>query len=89
MGFRAHQLRLRPPTGAALRFDGKVIVSEIAGSESFVHLECSGGRWVALAPGVHRLEPGTAISAHVDPAAVFVFDSVGNLAHAPACLSAA
>lgn len=89
LGFRAYQLGLRAPAGAGLHFDGKVIVSEIAGSESFVHLECSGGRWVALAPGVHRLEPGTPISASIDPAAVFVFDSAGRLAHAPAFLSAA
>ena len=89
LGFRAHQLELRASAAPRLHFDGTVIVSEIAGSESFVHVECSGGRWVALAPGVHRLEPGAAISASIDPTTVFVFDAGGRLAHAPAFLSAA
>lgn len=89
VGFRAHHLHLRVPAGPSLRFDGRVIVAEIAGSESFVHVECAGARWVALAPGVHDLEPGATISVHVDPTTVFVFDSNGRLAHAPAFLSAA
>lgn len=89
VGFRAHHLALGGGSDAALRFDATVIVSEIAGSESFVHLECADTRWVALAPGVHELEPGTPVSVHVDPATVFVFDTDGRLAHAPAFLSAA
>ena len=64
-------------------------VAEITGSESFVHVECNGLRWVALAPGVHELEPGAPISVYVDPLTVFVFDPDGGLAHAPAFLSAA
>ena len=89
LGFRAHQLELRPPSRSSLRFEGTVLGVEIAGSESFVHVECAGQRWVALVPGVHRSEPGGAISVHIDPAAVFVFDSGGGLAHAPAFLAAA
>lgn len=89
VGFRAHHLVLRAAAGSSLRFDGKVIVAEIAGSESFVHVECAGARWVALAPGVHELEPGATISVHVDQTKVFIFDSGGRLAHAPAFLSAA
>ena len=64
-------------------------VAEITGSESFVHVECAGTRWVALAPGVQELEPGAPITVHVDPTTVFVFDPGGGLAHAPAFLSAA
>lgn len=89
LGFRAHHLALRAGTGSSLRFDGTVTVAEITGSESFVHVVCNGLRWVALAPGVHDLEPGASITVHVDPATVFVFDPAGGLAHAPAFLSAA
>jgi glycerol transport system ATP-binding protein len=88
VGFRAHHLGLGA-AGPGLRFDGTVIVAEIAGSESFVHVECAGSRWVALVPGVHELEPGATISVHVDLTTVFVFDPDGRLAHAPAFLSAA
>ncbi|TCR68432.1 ABC transporter ATP-binding protein [Bosea sp. BK604] len=89
LGFRAHQLALRPGAGASLGFDGTVTVAEITGSESYVHVEVAGSRWVALVPGVQELEPGAAVRVHVDPAAVFVFGPDGELAHAPAFLSAA
>ncbi len=89
LGFRAHQLTLEPPAGASLRFDAVVTVAEITGSESFVHVEAAGQRWVALVPGVRELEPGAAIDVHVDPVTVFVFAPDGTLAQAPALLSAA
>lgn len=89
LGFRAHQLTLRPPAGPSLAFDGTVTVAEITGSESFVHAEVTGLRWVALVPGVQELEPGAAVTLHVDPGSVFVFGPDGGLAHAPAFLSAA
>ncbi|KFC71649.1 ATPase component of ABC-type sugar transporter [Bosea sp. LC85] len=89
LGFRAHQLTLHRSAGPSLTFDGTVTVAEITGSESFVHVEATGSRWVALVPGVQELEPGAAVTVHVDPAGVFVFDPAGRLAHAPAFLSAA
>lgn len=89
LGFRAHQLTLHPRSAASLSFGGTVTVAEITGSESYVHVEIAGSRWVALVPGVQELEPGAAVTVHVDPAAVFVFAPDGGLAHAPAYLSAA
>ncbi|GGC49548.1 ABC transporter ATP-binding protein [Chelatococcus reniformis] len=89
LGFRAHQLALRAGPAPSLAFAGTVTVAEITGSESYVHVECAGLRWVALVPGVQELEPGAAITVHVDPAHVFVFASDDRLAHAPAVRTAA
>lgn len=89
LGFRAHHLTLRPQSAESLSFAATVTVSEITGSESFIHLACGADDWVALASGVHELEPGAQVTVHVDPASVFVFAPDGALAHAPSFLAAA
>ena len=89
LGFRAHHLALKPVSPASLSFEATVTVSEITGSESFIHVVCGQADWVALVQGVHELAPGSAVTVHVDPARVFVFEADGALAHAPAFLSAA
>ena len=67
----------------AIRLPGTVAVTEITGSESFVHVEYAGLRFVALTAGVHEVEPGAAIDTFVDPARLFVFAADGRLAAAP------
>ena len=57
-------------------------VAEITGSETFVHLDAGEHRFVALVPGVRRLEPGTAVTAYLDPRRVFLFDADGRFAAA-------
>ena len=42
-------------------------MTEITGSESFVHLERDGASWVALLHGVHDFEPGQQLEALLDP----------------------
>jgi glycerol transport system ATP-binding protein len=81
-GFRAHHLSLDPIGGEAFALDATVSVAEITGSESFVHLDVGERRFVALSPGVRRLEPGSAVIAYLDPARLFLFDEAGRLAAA-------
>jgi glycerol transport system ATP-binding protein len=84
LGFRAHQLSLDPLSDNALRIPATVRVSEITGAESYVHIVAANHAFVALAPGVRRLEPDQAITAWVDPQNAFLFDNHGKLAAAPA-----
>jgi glycerol transport system ATP-binding protein len=87
-GFRAHHLSLDPPLGQALALAATVSVSEITGSESFVHLDVGENRFVALVPGVRRLEPGASVTAFLDPERILLFDASGKLAAAPVPLAA-
>ncbi|HEV2560261.1 MAG TPA: ABC transporter ATP-binding protein [Microvirga sp.] len=80
VGFRAHHLSLDPAASEAIALDAVVSVAEITGSESFVHLDVGEHRFVALTPGVRRLEPGSAVRASLDPSRVFLFDESGRLA---------
>ncbi len=78
VGFRAEHLVLGPPPPGALGFDGTVSVTEITGSESFVHVDVGPDRWVALVRGVVDLPPGQPVRLHVNPAHVMAFDAAGR-----------
>jgi glycerol transport system ATP-binding protein len=83
VGFRAHHLGLEPAGRQdAIALPATVSVAEITGSESFVHLDAGGQRFVALVPGVKRLEPGSPVTAFLDPRHLFLFDETGRLAAA-------
>ena len=82
MGFRADALALGAGAEGRLTFPGEVAVTEISGSESFVHVDVGQGVWVSLASGVRDLARGEKIAVSVDPAHAFVFDAAGRLASA-------
>ncbi|MDH2354928.1 ABC transporter ATP-binding protein [Bradyrhizobium sp. SSUT18] len=84
VGFRAHQLALANGQADRHAFHATVTVTEITGSESFVHLTRDGSNWVAVLHGVHEFEPGQTIDAVLDPTDVFVFDAADRLVAAPA-----
>ncbi|GHC53181.1 ABC transporter ATP-binding protein [Neogemmobacter tilapiae] len=79
-GFRANHLSLHGP---GLPFACKVKVTEITGSESFLHLDHQGEPWVGLVHGVQDMPPGMDVTVHLDPAYIYLFDTEGRLA-APA-----
>jgi glycerol transport system ATP-binding protein len=88
-GFRANHLTLEHATAASLGFDAQVIVTEITGSESFLHLTHGPDRWVGLVHGVHDLAPGTQARVWLDPAHVYIFGQGGRLvAPAPYAMAA-
>jgi glycerol transport system ATP-binding protein len=79
IGVRAHQVTI----GATYHFPARVVLTEITGSESFVHLATGTANWMVVLPGVHDLTPDTRLDASVDPANCFVFDHAGALVAAP------
>jgi glycerol transport system ATP-binding protein len=83
VGFRAHQLELASGIAGRHAFSATVTVTEITGSESFVHLTRDGQNWVAVLQGVHEYPPGHVLDAALDPDNVFVFDPAGRLVAAP------
>jgi glycerol transport system ATP-binding protein len=82
-GFRAHQLEVAAGIAGRHAFHATVTVTEITGSESFVHLNRDRSNWVAVLHGVHEYEPGYVLDAALDPDNVFVFDAADRLVAAP------
>ena len=87
-GFRANHVRIDRPAAEAMEFRATVLGTEITGSETFLHLDHHGERWVGLVPGVRSLEPGEAVPVWLDPAHVYVFRDDGALV-APAAYAKA
>jgi glycerol transport system ATP-binding protein len=86
VGFRAHQLEVANGIAGRHAFSATVTVTEITGSESFVHLSRDASNWVAVLQGVHEFEPGHVLDAVLDPNNVFVFDPAGRLVAAPGAI---
>ena len=78
LAFRADAARIGPPASGALSFAGTVAVTELSGSESFVHADVGAGVWVCLVEGVHDWAQGQTVTVNVDPARVFAFDLRGE-----------
>jgi len=88
-GFRANHLCLDQVEGHYLTFGVEVAVSEITGSESFVHVTHDTDKWVALVHGVHEPDIGTHIDVHVNPNNLYIFDEQEQLVAAPEFAAAA
>jgi glycerol transport system ATP-binding protein len=82
-GFRPDRLRLRAAAPDCLSFRATVAITEITGSESFVHVDHGPHRWVALAHGVFEPKVGAEGALFVSPSQLFLFDAAGRLAAAP------
>jgi len=82
VGVRASALRVtQRPNDVVL--PGRVELAEISGSDTFVHVDTAVGELVAQLTGVHVFTLGAPITLYLDPAAVHVFDSAGDLLVAP------
>jgi glycerol transport system ATP-binding protein len=89
IGFRPDHLHLVRPGAEAFSITARVVMTEITGSESFVHVDFAGERWVALAHGIHDLAIGQPVDLYLDAERFFVFAANGALAAAPGMRQAA
>ncbi|MEI7932351.1 MAG: ABC transporter ATP-binding protein [Alphaproteobacteria bacterium] len=78
LGVRPHHLALAAQGKASAGLGATVSVTEITGSESFVHFPFGGSDWVMLTPGVHEFQPGEAIMVFLDPSRMMVFSADGQ-----------
>lgn len=77
MAFRADAVSVGARPAHAMDFAGRVSVSEINGSETFVHVVVGDTTWVSLVPGVYAGQPGDAVEVHIDLDGIFLFDATG------------
>lgn len=73
LGFRPHQLGLMRQSKTDVEITGQVTLTEITGSESFIHVDALGERWTALAHGIHAPAVGSDIKLYLNPSELFVF----------------
>lgn len=78
-GFRPNHLEITQHVADAVPFKTTLTVTELTGSETFVHLDHHGERWVGLVHGVHDLSLGADLTVWLDPRHVYIFGEDGKL----------
>ncbi len=84
IAFQPHHLFLEATSADSIKVKAKVAVTELTGSESYIHLDIAGGiRWVLLAKGIHNLDVGESVEIFLDPVCFYVFDHSEKLVVKP------
>lgn len=78
IGLQPHHLSLVRQSVEAVEVRVRVEVTEISGSESFIHVSFADVRWVILTPGVHDLGADETVQMYIDPRQLLVFDQHGR-----------
>ena len=82
IGLRASALRVTARPGD-IALPGTVELAEIAGSDTFVHVDTAAGELIAQLTGVHYFDLGAALTLYLDPAQVYLFGADGLLLQSP------
>ncbi|MDV4182818.1 ABC transporter ATP-binding protein [Rhizobium brockwellii] len=78
IAFHPHHLAPTAQTADSARLTARTQISEITGSESFVHLQFADTRWVMLAHGIHNIDPDTDLSVFIDTRHLMAFGADGR-----------
>lgn len=82
-GIRCNHLFLKPSSSDDLAIRAIVELSEINGSETFIHVNHENFRLVVQNDGVHQFKINSEILIYVNPGHFFVYDTQGNLVASP------
>jgi glycerol transport system ATP-binding protein len=66
LGIRPHHVTPLPSDASSGELEGRVLVTELSGSESVIHLDVDGSTWVSQSHGIHPFEVGTHARLHVE-----------------------
>ncbi len=79
VAIRPHHVTPMAMTSNDVAIEGKVLVTELSGSESSAHFEMGEDGWVSLSHGVHPYRVGEAHRFFMDASKAFYFASDGEL----------
>ena len=66
IGIRPHHISPDPHGAAIGSFEGRVLVTELSGSESIIHVDVGGRTWVCQSHGIHPFKVGETARLHAD-----------------------
>jgi len=79
VGVRPHYVTPHRLDEHAVRLDGRVMVTELSGSESVAHFDMNGRVWVAQSHGVHPYKVGQLQDFFIDVEGCLYFEADGRL----------
>jgi glycerol transport system ATP-binding protein len=74
IGIRPHHISPIERRKGAAEIEGKVLITELSGSESAVHFDLNGHTWVSQSHGIHPFKVGSTAKLYVDMEHTFFFD---------------
>jgi glycerol transport system ATP-binding protein len=80
IGIRPHHITPGPPKKSSVAIKGRVLITELSGSESVIHFDMNGQTWVSQSHGIHPFDVGSIATLHVDIDRAFFFDQDGKIA---------
>ncbi|WP_119388267.1 ABC transporter ATP-binding protein [Taklimakanibacter lacteus] len=79
IGIRPHHITPVSQGRDASVIEGRVLVTELSGSESVIHFDMNGQTWVSQSHGIHPFEVGSTARLYVDVDQSFFFDGDNRL----------
>jgi glycerol transport system ATP-binding protein len=79
IGLQPHYVLPQKSSETSGALSGRVLVTEISGSESVVHIDVGGQTWVSQSHGVHPHQVGETATFHADVSRALFFDAAGKL----------
>jgi glycerol transport system ATP-binding protein len=74
IGIRPHHITPSSGKPGTAEIEGKVLITELSGSESAVHFDLDGQTWVSQSHGIHPLKVGDRAKLYVETDHTFYFD---------------
>jgi len=79
VGIRPHNITTYKETKNSVEIKGKVLISELSGSESLIHFTSSDSNWVSLSNGTHQMNVGQEAKLYMNVDEFMYFDQNNNL----------
>ncbi len=79
LGIRAHHITPHQQSGDGVSIEGRVLVTELSGSESVLHFDFHGSTWISQSHGVHPYVVGAQVRVFMDVGRCFLFGADGKL----------
>ena len=80
LGLRPHHVTPQKNRRNDVAVSGEVMVTELSGSESVVHMDVGGNTWISLSHGIHPHEVGEKATFFADMSSAFYFAEDGSRA---------
>jgi len=79
VGIRPHNITTYKESDNSVEIKGKVLISELSGSESLIHFKNSDSNWVSLSNGTHQMNVGQEAKLYMNVDEFMYFDQNNNL----------
>ena len=79
IGIRPHNVTIKKNVGNSIEIKGKILISELSGSESLIHFKNGKFNWVSLSSGSHQMNIGDEIKLYMNVDESLFFDQNNRL----------